>query len=87
MYALIYDDFDPAKRKKEVLSVHKTRETAEKGLRNRQRKLGKRVWECRTRIVWVYDRVHDGDMITPTHFDTWAPGEKIPAGDRVPDGD
>ena len=30
MYALIYDEFDPAKREKKVISVHKTRETAEK---------------------------------------------------------
>ena len=87
MYALIYDEFDPARREKKVISVHKTRKTAEKALKKRQRKLGKRVWECYTRIVWVYDRVHGGDTITPDSFDTWAPGEKIPEGDRVPDGD
>ena len=28
MYALIYDESDPAKREKKVVSVHKTRETA-----------------------------------------------------------
>jgi hypothetical protein len=44
MYALIYDEFDSAKREKKVISVHKTRETAEKALEKRQRKLGKRVW-------------------------------------------
>ena len=87
MYALIYDEFDPARREKKVISVHKTRETAEKALKKRQHKLGKRVWECYTRIVWVYDRVHKDDNITPDSFDTWAPGEKIPEGDRVPDGD
>ena len=87
MYALIYDEFDPAKREKEVISVHKTRETAEKTLQKRQHKLGKRVWECHTRIVWVYDPVHKGDTITPDTFDTWAPGEQIPEGDRIPDGD
>ena len=87
MFALIYDEFDPAKREKEVISVHKTRETAESALQKRQQTLGKRVWECSTRIVWVYDRVHKGDIITPDIFDTWAPGETIPAGDRVPDGD
>ena len=75
MYALIYDEFDPAKRAKRVISAHKTRETAEKALKKRQLKLGKRVWECNTRIVWVYDRVHKGDTITPISFDTWAPGE------------
>jgi hypothetical protein len=87
MYALIYDEFDPAKLEKRIISVHKTRETAEKALNKRQRKLAKKVWECHTRIVWIYDRVHQGDSITPNSFDTWAPGEKIPEGDRVPDGD
>jgi hypothetical protein len=87
MYALIYDEFEPAKREKRVISVHKTRDKAEKALKKRHRKLDKRVWECNTRIVWAYDRVHQGDTITPNSFDTWAPGEKIPEGDRVPDGD
>ena len=87
MYALIYDEFDPAIREKKVISVHKTRETAEKALKERQKRLGRRVWECRTRIVWVHERVRIGDSITAKSFDTWAPGEKIPPGDRVPDGD
>jgi len=30
MYALIYDEFDPDKREKRVISMHKTREGAEK---------------------------------------------------------
>ena len=80
MYALIYDEFEPSKREKEVISVHKARGTAEKALEKRQHRLGKRVWECNTRIVWVYDRVHEGDTISPNSFDTWAPGEKIPKG-------
>ena len=80
MYALIYDESDPAQREKTVISAHKTRETAEKALKKRQHKLGKRVWDCNTRIVWVYDRVHEGDTISPNSFDTWAPGEKIPKG-------
>jgi len=87
MYALIYDEFDLSKREKKVISVHKTREAADKALEQRQRKLGKKVWECNTRIVWVYSQVRVGDTITPDSFDTWAPGEEIPAGDRVPDGD
>jgi hypothetical protein len=70
-----------------VISVHKRRETAEKALEKRQHKLGKRVWKCNTRIVWVYQPARAGDTITPSAFDTWAPGEKIPVGDRVPDGD
>jgi len=49
--------------------------------------LGRRVWECNTRIVWVYEQVRAGDTIKPSAFDTWAPGEEIPAGDRVPDGE
>lgn len=87
MYALIYDDFDLKKHEKEVISVHKTRNTAEKALAKRQRKLGKRVWDCYTRIVWVDGRVRTGDYLTPGMFDTWAPGEEIPEGDKVPDGD
>jgi len=83
MYALIYDEFDPAEREKKVISLHKTRETADRALKKRQRTLGRRVWECHTRIVWVRDPVHKGDRITPDVFDTWAPGEKIPQGDRV----
>jgi hypothetical protein len=87
MYALIYDQFEPAELEKEVISVHKTRKTAENALKKRQEKLGRRVWECNTRIVWVYKRVRAGDKLTAKAFDTWAPGEKIPQGDRVPDGD
>ena len=87
MFALIYDEFDPSKREKRVVSVHKTRATAEKALEKRQRDLGKKVWECNTRIVWIHTQVHSGDSITPDMFDTWAPGEEIPQSDRVPDGD
>jgi hypothetical protein len=84
---LIYDEFDPSKREKKVISVHKSRETAKNALKKRQRKLGKKVWECNTRIVWANQLIHTGDTITPSAFETWAPGEEIPAGDRVPDGD
>jgi len=87
MYALIYDEFDPANREKKVVSVHKTREAADKALKERQIRLGRRVWECQTRVVWVKNLVRKGDTITPNSFDTWAPGEKIPHSDRVPDGD
>ena len=87
MYALIYDEFDPSKREKEVISVHKARGTAEKALEVRQHQLDKRVWECHTRIVWVYDQVRSGDIITPDTFDTWAPGEEIPGEELYPDTD
>jgi hypothetical protein len=33
MYALIYDEYDLANREKRVISVHKTRGTAEKALK------------------------------------------------------
>jgi hypothetical protein len=87
MYALIYDEFEPSMREKKVVSVHKTRETAERALKKRQKKLGKRVWECNTRIVWVYDQVRSDDTITPDSFDTWAPGEKIPGEELEPNTD
>jgi hypothetical protein len=87
MYALIYDEFDRSKREKKVLSVHRTREAADKALEKRQHKMDKRVWECSARIVWVYNQVRTGDTVTPDSFDTWAPDEKIPLGDRIPDGD
>jgi hypothetical protein len=87
MYALIYDEFDLAVREKKVISVHRTRKNAEKALNVRQKQLGRRVWDCHTRIVWVRNPVRKGDTITPRSFDTWAPGEKIPIGDTVPDGD
>jgi len=82
-----YDRFELAELEKEVISLHKMRKTAEKALKERQDKLGRRVWECNTWIVWVYDRVHTGDKLTAKSFDTWALGEEIPLGDQVPDGD
>jgi hypothetical protein len=87
VYALIYDKRDPTKRQKKVISLHKTRATAERALAKRMRKLGKRVWECDTRIVWVHKRPHVGDYLKPDAFDTWAPGEEIPYGDKYSDGD
>ncbi|MBN1225599.1 MAG: hypothetical protein JXA79_01285 [Deltaproteobacteria bacterium] len=87
MYALIYDSFDLSKSEKEVISLHRRRESAEKALMKRQRDLGKRVWECYTRIVWVRDQIKAGDYITSDCFETWAPDEKIPESDKVPDGD
>jgi len=81
MYALIYDEFDPAKPEKEVISVHSSREKAEEALAKRMKKLERRVWECYARIVWVRGRVRAGDRIRPGSFDTWAPDEKIPEGE------
>ena len=87
MFAVIYDDYDLSKPEKEVLSIHKTRATAQNALMERQRKLGKRVWECHARVVWLQDRVQPGDKVTADTFDTWAPDEEIPEGDRVPEVD
>jgi hypothetical protein len=57
MYALIYDEFDPTKREKKIVSVHKTRKTAEKVQAKRRKKPGLGFLEDHTRIVWVEDRV------------------------------
>jgi hypothetical protein len=87
MYALIYDENDPNKPLKQVLSVHKSRATAEKALAQRMRKLGRRVWECYARIVWTDKRVRTNDWISSKDFDTWRPGEDIPVGERYSDSD
>jgi hypothetical protein len=87
MYALVYDEFDPKKPMKRVISVHKSRKAAEITLAKRQRRLGRKVWECYTRIVWVDGPVHTGDYLKPEAFDTWAPGEEIPEGERISDTD
>jgi hypothetical protein len=87
MYALIYDEYDLSKPRKKVLSIHRSRETAEKALRKRMKQLGKRVWECDTRIVWVKTPVAAGDFVEAPDFDTWRSGERIPVGERYPDSD
>jgi hypothetical protein len=87
MYALIYDEHDLAKPKKKVLSVHKTRKTAENALEKRKRKLGRKVWECNTRIVWANGRIRAGDYITPDLFTTWRPGEEVPEGETYSNTD
>lgn len=87
MYALIYDENDPNKPLKQVLSVHKSRATAERALEKRMRKLGRRVWECHARIVWTDKRVRTDDWIGSKDFDTWRPGEVIPVGERYSDSD
>jgi hypothetical protein len=87
MFALIYDEHDPTRKQKSVLSVHRSRETAEKALDKRMKKLKKRVWECDSRIVWVKGKVRPGDYLTSAQFSTWRPGEKIPAGEMYSDTD
>jgi len=87
MFALIYDEYNLSKPRKKVISVHRSRETAEKALEKRMKKLGKRVWECNTRIVWTQTKIASGDFIRTMDFETWRPGEKIPYGERYPDSD
>jgi hypothetical protein len=87
MYALIYDEHDLLKPQKKVISVHRSRETAEKALDKRMRTLGRSIEECNTRIVWVAGKVRQGDTLTGSDFETWRPGENIPAGDLYSDTD
>lgn len=87
MYALIYDERDLMKPKKRVVSIHRTRATAEKALFIRMRKLGKSIEECNTRIVWVKGKAVKGVYLQDSEFETWRPGEKIPEGELHSDMD
>ena len=73
--------FALTEREKPIVSVHKTRKTAEKAQAKRRKKLGLGFLEDHTRIVWVEDWVHTGDTITPDRFDTLSPDEEILARD------
>ena len=87
MYALIYDEHDLAKPRKKVISVHESRETAESALEKRKEELGRKVWECNTRIVWIEGSVSSGDLVKPGEYSTWRPGEKLPEGEIYSDTD
>ena len=87
MYALIYDEHNLSKPLKEVISAHKSRQTAENALQKRMKKLNRGVSECKTRIVWMKGRVKTGDFIDQNAFSTWAPGEKVPWGETHSDTD
>ena len=87
MYALIYDDHNLEQPRKRVVSVHRSREAAEKALDKRKRRLGKTVMECNTRIIWTEGNLRAGDFIRPGQFSTWRPGETIPYGDLHSDSD
>ena len=87
MYALIYDEHDLLKPKKKVISVHKSRDTAEPALEKRKKKLGKKVWECNTRIVWTDTNVQIGGYVKPGEYVAWRPSEPIPAGEMYSDTD
>jgi hypothetical protein len=87
MFALIYDTHELDKPQKRVISVHKSRETAENALEERKKRLGKTVEECDTRIVWVKRKVQREDVVIDQDFSTWKPGEKIPYGETHSDTD
>ncbi len=87
MYALIYDDRNLGQSEKKVISVHKTREKSEEALAQRQKNMGKRVYECNTRVVWTDKDVAPGDAIGVKDFSTWRPGEDIPVGELNSDAD
>jgi hypothetical protein len=87
MYALIYDKHHLHKPQKKVLSIHENREEAERALEKRKEKLGKKVWECNTRIVWTEKNIKSGDVVGPGECDTWRPGEVIPEGEMYGDSD
>jgi len=87
MYALIYDDYKVEQSKKKVISVHETREESENALSIRQDKLGRRVFECNTRIVWTDKIVGADEVLETSEFVTWRPGEDVPVGELNSDSD
>jgi hypothetical protein len=87
MFALIYDTHELDKPRKRVISVHNSRENAEKALVARIKRMGKTVTECNTRIVWVNRKVKSEDVVVEKDFSTWMPGEKIPYGETHSDTD
>ena len=87
MFALIYDEHRLDRPLKKVISVHKSRWAAEIALENRKQRLGRRVWECHTRIVWTKRPVTVGDAVGPGEYDLWRPGETVPEGEMHSDCD
>jgi hypothetical protein len=87
MYALIYDTHELDHAHKRIVSVHKSRETAERALEMRKKKLGKKIWECDTRIVWLTSRFKAGDTVTVKDFSNWRPGEPVFHGETHSDSD
>jgi hypothetical protein len=87
MYALIYDEHRLDRPEKRVISIHRRRDTAEDALEKRQKKLGRTVTECNTRVVWVKKAVRAGETVGPGEYETWRPGEPVPEGEVVGDSD
>ena len=80
MYSLIYEDHHIGQTEKKVISVHKTREESDDALLQRQNKLGKKFYECNTRVIWTDKPVAAGDLLKAGEFVTWRLGEDIPEG-------
>jgi hypothetical protein len=87
MYALIYDDHSLDQSEKKVISVHETRQESETALSLRQKSLGKKVYDCNTRVVWTDKDVSSDDVLNIKDFSTWRPGEDIPEGELHSDSD
>lgn len=87
MYALIFDEHKLDKPLKKVISVHRTRKSAETALSKHLKTHGKRFWECNMRVVWMQKKIRAGDSVTPRYFETWRPGETIPEGEIHSDED
>lgn len=87
MYALIYDEHMLDQPMKKVISIHESREEAEVALENRKIELGRKIWECYTRIVWVEGETSAGGFLKPGEYSTWRPGEFIPEGELHADSD
>ena len=87
MFALIYDTHELDKPQKRVISLHDSRNAAETALEARQKRLGRSVEDCDTRIVWLTRTSQPNDVVTSKDFSTWKPGEPIPYGETHPDVD
>lgn len=87
MYALIYDEHNLDKPMKKVISVHDSRKEAEQALESRKKKLGRKVWECNTRVVWIEGEINAGDSVKTGRYSTWRKGETIPEGELYSDTD
>ena len=87
MYALIYDEHYLERPNKRVISVHDSREEADVALDQRRDTLGRKVWECHTRVVWTEKTTQAGDVLGPGEYRAWRPGEKIPEGESHSDTD
>jgi len=63
-------------------SIFKIKHHANKALIQRQNKLGRRVCECNTRIIWTNNAVVADDVLETGEFVTWHPDEDIPEGEK-----